>query len=279
LSSIPPLVVALLLGSALLHATWNVLLRSGADRLWSVTVMSLVSGVVAFAAVFFLPAPAMASWAFAAISGLLQVGYCVFLVWAYEKGELGQVYPIARGAAPLLVALGAAIFAGERLSPPALAGLALVSCGIIGLSLGRQRLAPHATALALASGGFIASYMVCDGMGVRLSGQPVAYFAWMSLAQAAPMPLVYFALRRRWPTIRADREAAKALGGGAISIVSYGVVVWAMAGAVMAKVSGLRETSILFATILAALFLGERFTWRRGACTVLITLGALLLAS
>jgi len=121
--------------------------------------------------------------------------------------------------------------------------------------------------------------MVCDGMGVRLSGHPVGYFAWMSLAQAAPMPLVYFALRRRWPTLRLDREAAKALGGGAISIVSYGVVVWAMAGAVMAKVSGLRETSILFAAILAALFLKERFTLRRGTCAVLITVGALLLAS
>jgi uncharacterized membrane protein len=279
LNSVPPLVVALLLGSALLHATWNVLLRSGADRLWSITMMSLVSGAVAGVAVFFLPIPEPASWAFAAISGLLQVGYCVFLVWAYEKGELGQVFPIARGAAPLLVAVGAAVFAGERLSLPALTGLTLVSSGIVGLSLGRQRLSAHATALALASGGFIASYMVCDGMGVRVSGHPVAYFAWMSLAQAAPMPFVYFALRRRWPAIHADREAAKALGGGAISIVAYGVVVWAMAGAVMAKVSGLRETSILFATILAALFLKERFNWRRGACTVLITVGALLLAS
>ena len=279
MTSIPPLIAALVLGSALLHATWNVLLRSGADRLWSITVMSLVSGGVAAVAVFFVPAPAAASWPFAVVSGLLQVGYCVFLVWAYEKGELGQVYPIARGAAPLLVAIGAAVFAGERLSLPAWAGLALVSSGIVGLSLGRERLAAHATVLALASGGFIAAYMVCDGIGVRASDHPISYFAWMSLAQAAPMPFVYFAIRRRWPAIGLDRETAKAVGGGAISIVAYGVVVWAMAGAVMAKVSGLRETSILFAAILAALFLKERFTWRRGACAILITTGALLLAS
>lgn len=278
-NSIPPLIAALVLGSALLHATWNVLLRSGADRLWSITVMSIVSGGVGAVAVFFLPTPETPSWAFAATSGLLQIGYCLFLVWAYEKGELGQVYPIARGAAPLLVALGAAIFAGERLSPLSLAGLALVSCGIIGLSLGRNRLHAQATLLAVASGGFIASYMVCDGIGVRLSGHPVAYFAWMSMAQAAPMPFAYFALRRRWPVIGLNREAAKAVGGGAISIVAYGVVVWSMAGAAMAKVSGLRETSILFAAILAALFLRERFTWRRGVCAGLITLGALLLAS
>lgn len=279
MTSIPPLVIALVLGSALLHATWNVLLRSGADRLWAITVMSLVSGAVAAVAVFLVPVPAPASWAFAALSGALQVGYCVFLVWAYEKGDLGQVYPIARGAAPLLVALGAAVFAGERLSPLALCGLALVCVGIVGLSLGRQRLHLHATLLALASGGFIAGYMVCDGIGVRLSGHPIGYFAWMSLAQAAPMPVVYFAIRGRWPAIHPDREAAKAVGGGLISIVAYGVVVWAMAGAVMAKVSGLRETSILFAAILAGLFLKERFTPRRGACAVLITLGALLLAS
>jgi drug/metabolite transporter (DMT)-like permease len=277
-SGIPTLVVALVLGSALLHATWNVLLRSGADRLWSITVMSLVSGLAAAVAVWFLPAPAMASWPFAAVSGALQVGYCLFLVWAYEKGELGQVFPIARGAAPLLVAVGAAVFAGERLSPTALSGLVLVSGGIIGLSLGRQRLGAHATVLALASGGFIAGYMVCDGMGVRLSGHPLGYFAWMSLAQAAPMPLAYFALRRRWPAVALDRETAKALGGGLISIVAYGVVVWAMAGAEMAKVSGLRETSILFAAILAALFLKERFTLRRGVCAGLISLGAILLA-
>jgi drug/metabolite transporter (DMT)-like permease len=116
-TGIPLPVAAMVLGSALLHATWNVLLRSGADRLWSITVMSLVSGLAAVAAIGVLPAPAMASWAYAAGSGVLQVGYCLFLVWAYEKGELGQVFPIARGAAPLLVALGAAVFAGERLSP------------------------------------------------------------------------------------------------------------------------------------------------------------------
>ncbi len=278
MSGVPPLVLALVLGSALLHATWNVLLRSGADRLWSITVMSLVSGLAAAIAIRFVPAPAMASWPFAVASGALQVGYCLFLVWAYEKGELSQVFPIARGAAPLLVAVGAAVFAGERLSTTAMGGLVLVSSGIIGLSLGRQRLNAHATVLALASGGCIASYMVCDGMGVRLSGQPVGYFAWMSLAQAAPMPLAYFALRRRWLAVSPDRETAKAVGGGLISIVAYGVVVWAMAGAQMAKVSGLRETSILFAAILAALFLKERFTLRRGLCAGLISLGAILLA-
>ena len=279
MTSIPPLIAALVLGSALLHATWNVLLRSGVDRLWSITVMGLVSGAVMGLVAIFVPLPAAASWPYAAVSGLLQVGYCILLVWAYEKGELGQVFPIARGVAPLLVALGAAAFAGERLSAPAWAGLALVSGGIVGLSLGRERLNAHATALALGAGGFIASYMVCDGVGVRLSGHPIGYFAWMSLAQAIPMPFVYRALRGRWPAVRPDREAAKAVGGGLISIVAYGVVVWAMAGAVMAKVSGLRETSILFAAILAALFLKERFTWKRGLSAVLITTGALLLAS
>lgn len=275
---VPPLIVALLLGSALLHATWNVLLRSGEDRLWSVTVMSLVSGLVGALGALLLPAPAVASWPYAAFSGALQVGYCVFLTWAYEKGEFGQVYPIARGAAPLLVAVGAAVFAGERLSPGALAGLVLVSSGIMGLSLGRDRLDAPTTLLALATGGFIAAYMVSDGIGVRLAGNSLSYFAWMSLAQAAPMAFVYFALRRRWPTVHLDRESAKAVGGGLISVVAYGAVVWALAGAEMAKVSGLRETSILFAAILGTVFLKERFTLRRGGCAVLISAGAMLLA-
>lgn len=276
---LPPLVIALVLGAALLHASWNALLRSGLDRLWSITLMCMVGATAAATATFFLPMPAPASWPYAALSAALQIGYCLVLVRAYEKGELGQVFPIARGAAPLLVALGAAVFAGERLGIPALVGLALVSGGIVGLSLGRGRLDLRSTLAALASGVFIAGYMISDGVGVRLSGHALSYVAWMTLAQGAPMPLVYLALRRRFPPVRLnDPETLKALGGGLLGLVAYTVVVWAMSLAPMAKVSGLRETSILFAAILGALFLKERFTIRRGACAVVITAGALLLA-
>ena len=127
MSAVPPLVLALVLCAAVLHATWNALLKSGLDRLWSITLMCAVAAMASGVAVFFLPAPDRASWACIVVSASLQIGYCLFLVRAYEAGELGQVYPIARGAAPMLVALGAAVFAGERLAAPALAGLALVT--------------------------------------------------------------------------------------------------------------------------------------------------------
>ena len=277
-AGVPPLVLSLVLGAALLHASWNALLRSGLDRLWSITLMCAVGASAAAIATLFLPLPAPASWPYAALSATLQIGYCLFLARAYEQGELGQIYPIARGAAPLLVALGAAVFAGERLGPQAIVGLGLVSGGIVALSLGKDRPDLRSTLAALATGGFVAGYMVTDGVGVRLSGHPLSYVAWMTLAQGAPMPLIYLALRRRFPPLRADAETFKALGGGVLGLVAYTVVVWALSLAPMAKVSGLRETSSLFAAILGVLFLKERFTIRRGACAALITVGALLLA-
>jgi drug/metabolite transporter (DMT)-like permease len=279
MSSVPPLVLVLVLGAALMHASWNAMLRSGLDRLWSITLMCCVAAVASGIAVVFLPPLARAAWPYAGFSATLQIGYCLFLVRAYEKGELSQVYPVARGSAPLLVALGAAVFAGEHLAPRAMGGLALVSGGIVALSLGKDRLDLRSTLAALATGAFVAGYMVTDGVGVRTSGDAFSYVAWMTLAQGAPMPLVYLALRRRFPPLRLDPETLKALGGGVLGLVAYAVVVWAMSLAPMAKVSGLRETSILFATLIGALFLRERFTLRRGVCAGLITLGALLLAA
>ena len=275
---VPPLVIALVLGAAVLHASWNALLRSGLDRLWSITLMCIVGATAAGVATLFLPIPAPASWPYAGLSALLQIGYCLFLVRAYEKGELGQIYPIARGAGPLLVALGAAVFAGERLGVQSLAGLGLVCGGIVSLSLGKDRPDLGATLDALIAGALIAAYMVSDGVGVRLSGHALSYVAWMTLAQGAPMPLVYLALRRRFPPVRLnDPETLKALGGGVLGLVAYTVVVWALSLAPMAKVSGLRETSILFAAAIAFFVLKEPVTGRRLAGVGAIAAGAVTL--
>ena len=273
-----PLIIAAVLGSALLHASWNALLRAGADRLWSIAVMSAMSGLAALALTFVVPPPAPAAWPYVVGSAVIQTGYCLFLVRAYRDGHLSQVYPIARGAAPLLVALGAAVFAGEQLSPVALAGLAMVSGGIMALALGKDRPDLASSAFALACGVSIAGYMVVDGLGARISGNALSYLAWMSLAQGAPMPLIFVLVRRRWPTIRRDAETAKALAGGLISMVAYGVVVWAMSLGEMARVSGLRETSILFAAAIGVVFLKEPLTLRRSACALAITAGVILLS-
>jgi drug/metabolite transporter (DMT)-like permease len=273
-----PFVVLLILAAALIHATWNALLRSGEDRLAAMTLMCLVSAATGVVLLIASPAPAAGAWPFAAASAAVQIVYCVILVAAYERGHLSQIYPIARGSAPLLVALGAALFAGEKLGVPALGGLALVSFGIVGLAMGRDR--PHGadTAAALLSGALIAAYTVIDGLGVRRAGSSGGYIGLMYLLQGAPMPLVYRLLKRRWPPVRRDQDTLKGLGGGLLAALGYGVIVWALGGSQMARVSGLRETAILFAAVIGMVFLKEPLTLRRGGCAVAIAAGAALLA-
>ena len=271
-----PGIVALVLGAAVLHASWNALLRGRSDLLWSITMMSIASSLVAIPGILLLPPPAAASWPYIAVSAVLQVGYSLFLVQAYRMGEFSQVYPIARGSAPLLVTLGAAILAGERPSLVSLLGIALVCGGIISLAR-RGGVSLRAVVPALATGAFIASYGVCDGIGSRLSGSALAYAAWIFLLYGASLPLITLSPKRRpkaWP---ARAETLKALGGGAIAMLGYSTVVWAMSLSPMGPVAALRETSILFAALIGRLFLGETLTLRRIAACLAITIGAVCL--
>jgi len=274
----PPLVIALVLGSAVLHATWNALLRSGADRLWSMSVMCACCALVALPVALLLPAPARASWSYLAASSLVQVLYALFLVRAYRTGLLAHVYPVARGTAPLLVTLGAAIVAGEHLAPVSLLGVALVSGGIMAIAFGRGRPDTPSLLAAAATGVMIAGYMVVDGLGVRRSGHAIAYAAWGDVISGAPMPFVYLAIRRRWPAAAWNLDLAKAAGGAVISVAAYGVVVWAMSLTPMGQVSALRETSILFAALIGAAFLKEPLTLRRLAGAAMIAGGAVALS-
>jgi drug/metabolite transporter (DMT)-like permease len=273
-----PTVVSLVLGAALLHATWNALLRSGADRLWSIVVMGIVSATVALPFTWLLASPEQASWPYIGLSAVLQISYCLLLVRTYRDGDLVQIYPIARGSSPMLVTLGAAVFAGENLGPIALSGVAMVSFGIIGLTFGRDRPNLKSILAALATGLFIAGYTVTDGIGSRLSGHPQSYAAWLFLFQGAPMPLIYIAIRGRLTIDPFDRETLKAAGGGIISLLAYGAVIWALARSPMGQVSALRETSILFAVLIGRVFLGERLTLNRIVAGVTIAIGAICLS-
>ncbi len=255
-----PLVIALVLGAALLHAGWNAVLRGRRDLFWSITVMSLCSAAVALPFALWLPKPAPASWPYVAISAAMQIAYCVLLVRAYRDADLGQAYPVARGASPLLVTLGAAVFAGEHLGLLALAGVALVSAGILGLASGRGRLDVRSLVAALACGAMIAGYTVSDGLGSRLSGRPLSYSAWVFLSQGAPMPLLFLALRGPLRIAPGDPETFKALAAGLVSMLAYGVVIWALSLSPMGAVSALRETSILFAAALGAVILKEQLS-------------------
>lgn len=270
-------VVGLALFAAILHATWNAFLRSGADRLWTVTVMSFSSTIVAIPFAFIYPLPAPSAWLYVVLSAVLQVGYSVFLVAAYRYGELGQVYPIVRGTVPLLVAAGAFLLAGDRLTTYQTIGIVLVAVGIMSLSLGKGRAATSSILLALATGALIASYATVDAIGVRAAGHAGAYTAWVLAFYGALLPATYVALRGKLSVDVRSPETLKALAGGVVALIAYGVVVAAFALGPVGPITALRETSVVIAALIGWLFLGEALTSRRIAACAVVAIGAISL--
>lgn len=270
-------IILLVLFAALLHASWNALLRSGADRLWSMTVMCIAIAITSVVAAVFMTPPAIESWGYAVLSGLLHVGYNMFLVRSYRVGDLGQVYPISRGSSPVLVTLGAAVFAGESITPGELVGIALVSGGIISLAFRGRSLSVPSLPYALGTGGFIAAYSVVDGIGARLSGAPLAYTVWMCALWGVLMPVVYIGLRDARSLFSVRPGTVTALVGGLVSLLAYGMVIYAMNEAPLGAVSALRETSVLFAALIGYVFLGETLTARRILACVVIASGTLII--
>src|SRR4051812_35550736 len=218
-------VILLALFAAGLHATWNALLRTGADRLWSVTVMSFAMTLVAVPFALMLPLPPAAALPYLILSSCLQLGYSLFLVAAYRYGELGQVYPIVRGSVPLLVTLGGFLLAGQQITVLETVGVALVGGGIMGLSLGRGRAATTSILYALATGAIIAAYATVDAIGVRAAGNVGAYTAWVLLAYGALLPATFVTSRGRLAVDPRAPETWKALCGGLFALLAYGVVV------------------------------------------------------
>lgn len=270
-------VVGLALFAAILHATWNAFLRNGADRLWTVTVMSFSSTVLAFPFLFFFPLPAVSAWPYVALSAVLQVGYSVFLVAAYRYGELGQVYPIVRGTVPLLVTLGGFVLAGERLGSYQMAGVALVAVGIMSLSFGKGRASMSSMLFALATGAIIASYATVDAVGVRLAGHSGAYTAWVLVLYGCLLPAAFMLMRGKLAVDVRSPETWKALGGGLVAMIAYGVVVAAFALGPAGPITALRETSVVFAVLIGWLFLGETLTARRIVACGIVAIGAICL--
>lgn len=263
--------------AALLHASWNALLRGGADRLWSMTIMCVAVAIASATIALFLKPPAEASWGYAVLSAVLHVGYNLFLVRSYRAGELGQTYPIARGSSPVMIVVAASAFAGEKIGIDALLGVVLVSGGIVFLAFNGRELAVTSLPYALGTGCFIAAYSVADGIGVRLSGAPLAYTVWMCALWGILMPVVYIGLRGAGGLLAIRPGFTQAFVGGLVSLLAYGIVIYAMAGAPMGAVSALRETSVLFAALIGYFFLGDALTVRKMlACTV-IAIGAAII--
>jgi len=259
--------------AAILHAGWNTILRGGKDRLWSMTLMMIAIACCSAITLLFVPLPNAASWPYVAASAIIHTGYNLSLVRTYRSGDLGQTYPISRGASPVLVALGAASFANETLNGMSLIGIILVSCGIVSLAFDVKKLRLDFLPAALITAIFIGAYTVVDGIGVRLSGNSLSYAACMFLLWSISMPAIYFALRGS-PPAYTKAETGKALGGGIVSIVAYGIIIWAMQYDAMGEVSALRETSVVYAAIIGRIFLKEKLSGRRIASCIAIAFGA-----
>ncbi|MES2632541.1 MAG: EamA family transporter [Pseudomonadota bacterium] len=273
-----PVVAAVLFG-ALLHASWNALVKSSKDKALDTAVIHLIGSLVAIPVVFIVGLPPVAAWPYVIASTVIHIGYYIALTGAYKHGDLGLTYPLMRGTAPLLVALTASFTLGETLTPMAWAGILGISCGVLALGLSRHALeSPRAVAFALSNAVVIAMYTVVDGLGVRESGNALQYVIALFALDGWPFALIVF-LRRGGPVVWPYARARWPVGlmGAFASFGSYGIALWAMTRAPVATVAALRETSVLFAALLGAWFLKERFTARRATATAIIVAGVMAL--
>lgn len=271
-------VLLVALFAALLHATWNAILKASKDTGFGAVLVAAAAAMIAAAGLPLLPAPASESWPFIAASCVLQFAYYGLLAATYRIGDMSATYPLMRGAAPLLVALVSGPLVGEALTSGQWAGLGLICAGVLGLAfVSRAGAGPRATALALANAVVIASYTLVDGLGVRLSGSPIAYTLWIVLLPALPMVAWTLARRRRAFLVYVRRHYALGALGGLSTLSSYGLALWAMTQAPVALVAGLRETSIVFATAISAFVLKEPVTRPKLAVTAAIAAGAAVL--
>lgn len=274
-----PVFAAVLL-AALLHACWNALVKSGSDKHLAMAAVTLGHVPVAIAVLAVSPMPAPESLPWLAASMMLHMGYQLFLISAYRIGDLTQVYPIARGSAPLIVAGVSVGFLGVHLARLELLGIVIIAAGLFSIALVRQRdgLRNHRAALlALVTGCFIAAYSLVDGIGARVAGTALGFFGWAAIGNA-----VLFALLTAWmkPGLlsRIPREApGTCLLGGLASFTAYALVVWAFTQAPIALVSALRETSIVFALLIGTVVLRERLDLAKVVSTLITLFGAALL--
>jgi phosphonate utilization associated putative membrane protein len=281
-------VVAAVLFSALLHASWNALIKSGGDKELDTALIHLMGCVVALPLLLVVGAPVAAAWPWLVASVLIHIGYYIALAGAYKHGELGLTYPIMRGFAPLLVALGSSAVLGEAPTLLAWAGILGITLGVALVGLAHPGETLHhrkALAFAFANALIIAVYTFVDGKGVRATvaaGQSAAaYVMLLFVLDGLPYPaLVFFrrdAAGRRAILAYARRRWPLAALGGTASIGSYAIALWAMTRAPVASVAALRETSVLFAALLGVWLLKEKFGIQRGIGTLVIVTGVMAL--
>ncbi|MDM5090330.1 DMT family transporter [Aeromonas bestiarum] len=273
----PTLFAAILL-AALLHALWNALAKRQAEGRVSVLLVSLCSGLFAAPFLPLVGLPVAAEYPWLALSILLHCGYCLFLGRAYRLGEFGQIYPLARGSAPLVTLLLGALLLGEVPGGLAVAGALVLVSGVLLMAWrGGIRLAPAALRAVLITALFTAAYTLSDGAGARSAGAPVRYTLWLFALTALMMPLLMrWQSRTAWRALDLAAWRTGALGG-ALSLLAYGIVIWAMTLAPIGLVAALRESSVLFAMLLSWLWLGEKLGRVRLWAALVILCGILLI--
>lgn len=267
--------------AALCHAGWNALIKIGLDPLSTTTLISIGSGVVALVLLPLVGVPARAAWPWLIASAVIHLFYFAALIEAYRTGDLGQVYPIARGSAPLLTATATTLFVGEKLSLIGWAGIAALAVGVLLLSArgGRDlvKVDRRAVGFALMTALTICAYSVVDGTGARLAGNPNAYS--LSLFVGIALVMTPYALYRDGrdviPAMRTYWR--RGFTGGALQVLSYSTALWAMTLAPIAIVATLRETSVLFGAAIAVIVLNEPLRLPRVGAALLILCGLIML--
>ena len=273
-------VFAMVLGAALLHAAWNALVKVHGDRLVLIAIMQISQVAVALAVVPFVAFPTPESWPYIFASTALNTAYFLFLISAYRYGDLSHVYPMARGSAPLIVAVLSVAVVGEILSDQALLSVGLIALGIMSLTLTRGAQGfrdPRAMLYALGTGVLIAGYTVVDGLGARFAESAHSYTFWVHLLNGIPITLLALYLRRGQVSSSVRTSWKLGVLAGLISLLAYWIVIWAMTQAPLALVSAVRETSMVFAVLFGVFFLKERLNLARLASTGLTLIGTVML--
>ncbi|HEY9369796.1 DMT family transporter [Streptomyces sp.] len=273
-----PLVVAAVLIAAVTHASWNAIAHHIKDQLLSFTLISGGGALLGIVTALFVPLPAAEAWPYLIASALLHVGYMALLMRSFALGDFGQMYPIARGTAPLAVTLLAAVFVHEIPDSAQLAGVAVACAGLTGLALwgirGTDRRPDWPALLAAGGTGLaIAAYTVVDGVGVRASDTPLGYIAWLMILEGLAIPAYALYRRRRDLITQLRPHATRGLLGATLSVTAYSLVLWAQTKAPLAPIAALRESSIIVGAAIGTVFFKERFGGPRIAAAGLMVVG------
>ncbi len=275
----PSMAIAVLF-AGVLHALWNLLAKMIEDRIMAFAVIGTAMAAGGAVMLIWGGMPATNTLALCAASITIHVIYQFGLIASYRLGSFNQVYPLARGSAPLLVALASFLLLGEKLTALALLGIVLLSLGLAGLAFSSGRLVAEelpAIVVALLTGCAIASYTVLDGIAVRRSGSVLGYagLLFLGLGPIFPIYALFTRPRELW---RHKQTLYFGLGAGVISLLAYGVVLFAQTRAPLAEVAALRESAIISGAILGTVVLNERFGGPRVFSAVIAVTGIAIVA-